>query len=203
MPRAFDLCGFSPAYECAIDPEFPGAGEWGLPTVAFSHDGTRVDDFRSRWGTPMIVKVRPHSGPPWVGFFEAGRVGSLDGAFATPDPYELCVVAKGRAYVVNVEDPSTCWVPLLDPIRQVAPGADILVLADFIRLAAVNGFGMRWQSERLCLDWLKILDVVGREIRCEGAFMDASDPEVVDATFVVDATTGKRISGREFIDPFG
>lgn len=197
MSRTFEPGGFSPAYQCVLDPEFPGSGEWRVATVAYSRDGTRVEDFRSRWGTPMVVQVRPEAGSPWVGFFEAG-IGSLDGAFATPDPYALCVVARGRAYVLNIEDPSTCSVPGLDPVRQVAPApeAEVLVLADFIRLAAVNRSGMRWESQRLCLDGLRIVEVTGNEIRCEGDYIEG--PE----TFVVDAKTGERVSGREFKDPF-
>ena len=199
MTRVFELDGFDPAYHCVVDPEFPPTGQWKLPVVAYSIEGTRVEHFRSRWGPPLIVKVEPDALSGWVGFFESGGFGGIDGAFATPNPSALCVVAGGAPYVIDVQDPSACWVPRLLPVTAVvsSPEANILILADFIRLAGIGGTGTRWESDRLCLDGLNVHEVVGSEIHCEGDHLEG--PE----SFVVDARTGKRISGREFRDPFG
>ena len=197
--RSFEHSGFSPAYECVVDPEFPGSGQWNLPVVAYSREGARVDEFRSRWGAPMIVEVQPDAGSGWVGFFEAGGLGGVDAVSATPDPFMLSVVAEGRCYVVNVHDPSTCWLPRLDPVIQVtpAPSAGTLLLAGFTNLVGIGSCGMRWESQRLCLDGLKVLCVEGDHVYCEGDYLEGTE------SFVIDARTGEYVSGRAFVDPFG
>lgn len=72
----------------------------------------------------------------------------------------------------------------------------MLVLVDFTRLAAVGINGVQWESDRLCLDGLKVQGVTGTEIHCEGDYLEATE------RFVVDARDGRVLSGRPFIDPF-
>jgi hypothetical protein len=73
----------------------------------------------------------------------------------------------------------------------------VLVLADFTELAAMGEDGIRWESGRLCLDGLEIQRVSGSEIHCRGDYLEGPEP------FVIDALSGRLISGRRFIDPFG
>jgi hypothetical protein len=50
-PRRFDTLGFSPAYACEVDPEFPGNGDWGDPQYGFRSDGPASGPFHSRLGS--------------------------------------------------------------------------------------------------------------------------------------------------------
>ena len=79
------------------------------------------------------------------------------------------------------------------PIRNVerAQGADILVGADYTRLFAVDRKGLRWVSERLCLDLLQIVAANQDEVSATGIFA-ASGPE---QPFAVDMNTGRMRTG--------
>jgi hypothetical protein len=131
----------------------------------------------------LIVRVEPEAAPEWVGYFEAGGLGGIDGVFACPNPVELCAVAQGQPYVIDIQDPSKCWRPEVSPVIQVeaSPEAAVLVLADFTELSAIGGDGIRWESGRLCLDGLKIQRVSGSEIHCQGDYLEGSEPFVIDA----------------------
>src|SRR5260370_32218936 len=84
--RTFDALGFSPSYSCQPDPELPGDGDWRCPVHGFRRDGSIAEPFRSRWGTPLVVRFELPDGTQRVGLFEAGGLGGIAGLFASPDP---------------------------------------------------------------------------------------------------------------------
>src|SRR5687767_1511778 len=100
---SFHAGAFESAFTVEIDPEFPGDGDWKCRVVGFDRDGIAMHEFDSRWGTPFIIRVEPEQGDPWVAMFAAGGLGTLRGAFATPSPTSLVVVADGLAYLIDVE----------------------------------------------------------------------------------------------------
>ncbi|MEZ5245464.1 MAG: hypothetical protein R2707_10235 [Acidimicrobiales bacterium] len=97
---------FKADYQVIVDPEFPGDGNWRCPVFGYDRDGAVVDQFESRWGTPLVLEVEPMNGQRWVGMFEASGLGGTTGVFATPDPARLCAVVDGLAYVINAADPA-------------------------------------------------------------------------------------------------
>lgn len=44
----FDAFDFPREFDVAIDPEFPGDGDWGAPTFAFGRDGELLAEPESR-----------------------------------------------------------------------------------------------------------------------------------------------------------
>lgn len=180
--------GFEPAYEIEIDPEFAPDGEWSCPVFAFDRVGRLVDDFVSRWGTPIVVRVRPGTAAEWVGQFPAGGLVGVDGVFACPAPTQMCVVVDGLAFLVDVGAPAQT-LAVHDQVRQVVPvvGAPLLLLVSYVDIVAIGPEGIAWRSPRLALDGLRVLDACADGIRCEEATMEDS-PE----NFVVSPTTGER-----------
>src|SRR5258705_13453288 len=96
---------FAPAFSFETDPEFPGSGEWDCPVFYFGRDGAITQAFESRWGTPLVVRVEPPTNQAWVGMFASGGLGGVRDTTPCPSPTNLCLIADGLAYVVDVEHP--------------------------------------------------------------------------------------------------
>jgi len=195
LRRASKLTGWRDLHDCVVEeytyeigPEFPANGEWPCPVFAFDHDGRVVDDFVSRWGAPVVVRVRPAETVEWVGQFPSGGLGGVSDVFAGPAPKQMCVVVDGLAFLVDVAAPAGTIVAH-DQVRQVAPvvGAPLLLLVGWVDIVAIGPEGVAWRSPRLALDGLRVLDARADGIRCQADTMEDS-PE----TFVVDPATGER-----------
>lgn len=194
LPRRFETFGFSPAYGCEVDPEFPGGGDWGDPQYGFRSDGRTGGPFHSALGTPLIARFSPAGAGRWVGFFEAG--GSSDvasGVFATPTPNRALVLSGAQAYLVDVTMPSRSVVLGLPPVTQVrrVEGAELIVLATALSLAALDGSGLAWESEHGYWLSLRVEAASVDGIRCVGGSF-GGDPR----TFTVDPRTGSRLEDR-------
>ena len=88
--------------------------------------------------------------------FAAGGLGSLRGAFATPDPRSLVVVVDGLAYHIDTEHPGGSAAVVHDQFHQVVASVDptLLLLVRFIDIVASAGrasLGQRrgWASTAL------------------------------------------------------
>ena len=194
-PRTFNSFGFTPSYACEPDPELPGTGEWGCPAYGFHRDGMAEGPFRSRWGTPLISRFTLASGQAWVGSFEAGGMGGIDGIYACPDPSAALIVCDGQAYYTPVTAPDRCAVVSLSPITQVLPaGEAVILLGSFSDLAAISRHGPAWTSERVCLDDLHITAADADSIDCTGGFLDSTQ------RFTLDTSTGQIKAGPRFLD---
>jgi hypothetical protein len=193
--RAFHTLGFSPAYSCQVDPELPGNGNWDCPVHGFSRDGSRASEpFRSRWGTPIIVRFTLADTSTWIGMFEAGP-GGLDGAFACPGPLTALIACDGQAYLIEVTTPGRTTAIRPAPVTQASgAGPDLIVLASFSELTAIGPHGPAWVSERLCLDRLTIRTASAESIECTGDFIEDVQH------FKVDARTGTLQEGPRFLD---
>jgi len=64
----------------------------------------------------LLALIFPAEGAHWYGLFEFGGGYAQNGAYSTPDPSMLCVVAEGDAFIVHTADPSN-WACL--PCRPV------------------------------------------------------------------------------------
>ncbi len=183
---SFEPLHFQPAFSVAVDPEFPGRGEWDCPVFSFAPDGEMAEAFRSPWGTPFIIEVTPHGGGKWVGAFPngSGRV------YATPAPDLACVVGDD-AWLVDVRNPDAGAKHLLSWPTQTRAfkTLPLLLIADQVSIVAVGAGGVAWRSPRLCSDDLRIDGASEREVRCHGSLYGKNGP------FAVDAKTGRRLDG--------
>jgi len=188
---SFRAGDFEPAFTVEIDPEFPGDGDWKCRVVGFDRDGATIDEFDSRWGTPVIVRIEPEAGHPWVAMFAAGGLGSLRGVFATPSPTALVVVADGLAYLVDVDLSTSTARTVHDQVHQVVATSDppLLLLVRFIDIVAIGSDGVAWVTPRLSVDNLQVVraDRTGIECSCDNL---GGTP-----TITLDPRTGEQLSG--------
>jgi len=194
---AWDRSGFGLGYAFESDPEFPATGQWDCPHYGFRADGSTPEPFRSRWGTPLIVRFVPAGAGQWVGSFEAGGLGGTTGVFPGPAPAHAVVVCEGQPYLVDVTTPSQTSSLELLPVTQICgvPDIDLLVLVTPTAMAAIGQAGVTWHSERLGLDELHVLTATAHGLRCEAKSL-TSQP----AQFTVDPRTGQVIAGPRFLD---
>lgn len=175
-----DPLGFAQNYGCEVDPEFPGNGDWGVPTHSFWVDGPRQEPFRSAWGAPLVLRIQRADGTSWVGSVESGGIGGITGVFGCPDPDAICLVLGGQAFLVDTRCPAR-YRSLPSGVTEVrrSPALELLLLATPVDLTAIGKDGLSWTTARLCLDELRLLSASSEGIVCAGSFLDRDEQLVV------------------------
>jgi len=145
----------------------------------------------------MLAEVHPEKGDPWLGTFAFGTVEpkGISGIFTTPSPDRLCVVARGEGYFISASTPTT-WEPVqATPIIDVRPirAQGVIVFASYTDLVAYGPAGIKWRTQRLTWDNLKITEVTDSFIK--GEFWDILSEAM--AGFTVDLATGTHQGGIE------
>lgn len=150
---------------------------------------------QSGGGDGLLVRVYPQTGGTWVGVFKYGypSPNTLSGVFKWPDPDLMCVVSKGRGYVVNVHDPSRYSVISAFPITAMAPIPEkgLVIFCDFLKVVAYSSKGLVWETPRLSWDGLKLVDATPDVVI--GEAWDAATDQWVP--FSIDVETGKHQGG--------
>jgi len=110
------------------------------------------------------------------------------GVFACPNANELCAVAGGYAYIVDVTKPAHCTQVALRPVVEVLalPEYGLLLFVGFHAVMAWGGGGLAWQTEKLTDEGLRIVSIE------DGVLFGFGWKLMTDAEvpFVVDLRTG-------------
>jgi hypothetical protein len=187
----FETLGFDPGFVVELEPEFPGNGDWRVPTFGYDRMGNVVEAFESRWGTPLVLTVKPDEAADWVGMFAAGGLGELTGVFACPGANDMCVVAAGEAYLVDVTRPANGAVMAQNTVCQVLRVArmSLLLLVRPWDIVAVGPAGITWRTQRLAVDDLRVEQADETSIVCTCDNLGGTP------TIEVQTSTGIQISG--------
>jgi hypothetical protein len=180
---------FAHSYEVEELHELPGNGQLGSRVIYFPLPKTRPEH------DGLWLKFQSASGPTWIGVFKFGYQSppAISRVVSSSDPNRVCVVSKGAAYIVKVDNPEI-WeeIPLMPVLDvQLVPGDNLLILSDFTRLAACGSSGLIWRSPRVCWDGLKILEVSRDTV--EGIGYDPTNSITYESRFVVDLRTGRSL----------
>ena len=141
----------------------------------------------------LIFEVDPHVTDSWVGFARPGParvVHAASGLVPTPNPTQLCAIARGTAYLVDVRDHKYCLAS--DPVVAVAAlrAARLLLLATPWLVVAIGREGVAWRTGRLAIDGLR-LDETDRSRVIGVADPDSAEPR----EFAIDLETGEHEGG--------
>lgn len=173
-------------YEVDTNAELPGC-PGSIKTIYYPE----AAEVASHGG--LLVKVLPKCSDPWIGIF-----GDLDphywaGIMSCPDRNSVCVVSWGEGYLVRADNPmvfeSIQPGPIIDAHAIVDAG--LIVFADFTKLVAYGREGMRWVTERLAYDGVRITETTPEHI-CGMAYHAPSAKEI---EFIVDTRTGRHRGG--------
>jgi hypothetical protein len=175
--------------------DFVFEGAFRVERADLPSDISRVRGFGSRGargGTnSALLRVTPARGEAWIGAFDGG-MGDWSQLDYGPTRKHLLVVANGAAHIVDVENPAIYHAIELMPVTQVARVADrdVLLLADWWRIAAYGAEGHLWTSERIALDGLTIQEATKQVI----TGVSLGLPGLPDLPFTVETASG-RVSG--------
>lgn len=114
-----------------------------------------------------VVRFFPKNGAEWVGNFRPG-CGEFNGTFGLPEHDKVLVVAGGQAYLMSPAKHE----PLLEFGGQIEEALIVedgdLIFRDLIRIIVIRRrTGVLWMSERISLDGLRNLKVVGDNLTGE------------------------------------
>ena len=179
---------FSREYECSALDSVPSAGVT-LYCYPGGHVNCQVEG--------LVLEIVPYSEDceMWVGSFAWGDLSpnALTGVYSYPSPKHLLVVAKGEAYIVNVEDPSEHEHLKILPVMGAVtvPDVELIALYDFTRLEGYGVKGRRWQTPSLSWDGLRNVKYDGKSI--VGEVWDS--PNDAWVSFRVDPSDGTFVGG--------
>lgn len=141
------------------------------------------------------VRLIPRQGEAWIGTFARGRFGpkTITGIFTMPNPDELCVIAGGQAYILNVKNPRNYETPAIVPVIDVrfSENYRIIILANHTELMAIGASGFVWRTERLSWDSLKLSTITDETL--SGVFWDIQSES--EQSFSVNLADGTHTGG--------
>ncbi len=140
-------------------------------------------------GGGIIVSVVPGEAEPWTGVFVLGQLAmkAKSGVYTCPNDSQLCVVARGDGYLVDVNEPTKFEQLKASPIMAVHAIVErnLLVFASPWELVAYGREGFVWRTGRFAVEGMTISEVTPNYIRgdCDRLHQEG-------AGFFVDLETG-------------
>ena len=136
----------------------------------------------------LLLMVRPEGAAPFLATCARGFADERTptGVFACPNANELCAVAGGYAYIVDVTKPAQCTQIALRPVVEVLAASELLIFIGFHAVVAWGVDGLAWSSPKLSDEGVRIVSAEDGVLRGFGWRLMA-DAEV---PFVVDLKTG-------------
>lgn len=140
----------------------------------------------------LLLMVRPEGAAAFLatcarGFADAS---APTGVYACPNQDEMCAVAGGYAYIVNVTSPATCIQIELRPVVSVMPAEQLLIFVGFHVVMAWGVGGLAWTTAKLSDEGLRIVSAEDGVLRGFGWKM-MTDKEV---PFAIDLAAGEIIA---------
>lgn len=146
----------------------------------------------------LFLHIQPNQSAPAAPFLATFALGFAaptlpHGLWSCPDPNQLCAVAGGYAYVVNVPQPEKWQQISYRPVTAIYPvaGHRLLIFAGFHTLCALGETGLAWETKRLSWEGLRITGH-GQDAIFGFGWDLATDKEV---PFTVDLCTGQHTGG--------
>lgn len=173
----FSESGFPHAYTARAS----DGCDWGIASQSHS-----FGDEKQRMGFDALLVTFCSIRGSWIGSFRNGN-GQLSLITPASTAAACCVVARGAAYIVDVDAPPKHVIVPLEPIRHLRACRehDLLLLCDCQSITAYYGTLCRWRS-RLFGDELTVVSIDERNAICRGY-----DPGVGTTQKRVDIRSGE------------
>ena len=135
-----------------------------------------------------VLTVKPNHADAWVGIFDSFNRSQR--SVSWPDGRSVCVFTSyGSCCVVRADDPMIWFeaVMILPRLLHPVVSHGLVVLGDWTHLIAYDADGLAWESQRLVLDDLKVLECHDDVLRVQGL-----DPGGI-TELEVDLATGRAL----------
>lgn len=150
---------------------------------------------RGATGLSTTIMVDPWAAPAWSGTFAAPDPGmrAMSGLCGTPSPTKLCVVARGLAFLGDVLAPEGFATidsggPVVSAVELPQDG--VLLLLTPWEVTAIDHYGVRWRTERIAIEGLRVDEAVNGWVR---GVADPRDLEPRD--FAIELDSGRVVGG--------
>ena len=151
---------FASPFQCEALDELPGVG-----------DVHRFPADRAAGNDGVILSISPEGRTAWIGMFAFGDFGSagVTRILTMPDPDALCVIARGERYIASVNEVGG-WepvgaLPVLDV--RVSLSQHLVLFVGPTHVLAHDSRGLRWRTQRLALDGVKVKALSDTTLSCE------------------------------------
>jgi hypothetical protein len=203
MPFASQSLTSSKATELTGSLQLERSFEGDYDIEPLMHMPSALDyDFHEPGVTPrpdLLLQVTTANGKSWTGGVRAGEpsvASAVTGALTTPNKNRLVVLARGDAYLIDVQDPTNyralsmgCPVVAVKPV----PRENVLLLATPWDATAIGPDGVLWTTGRLAIDGLRL------DESQDGWIAGVADPRDLEPRdFAIDLRTGKHEGGVPF-----
>ena len=143
----------------------------------------------------LLLDIKPANAPNFLatcalGFTDPSLPTSIH---ACPRPDDLLAIAGGYAYLIDTLNPTHSLHLPLRPVTQIlsAPQANLILLAGFHNVIAIDATGLRWQSARLSWEGITLTHADAHHLHGTGWNLH-TDREI---PFTIDLTTGTHTGG--------
>lgn len=130
----------------------------------------------------FVVRVEHDHGKEWVGNFIGIDKRYFSGVLAWPGADQICVVARGNAFVVRTDNPDDFYelpvVPIIDARNIDLPRC--VIFATFWDISAFGEKGKLWSTQNLAMDGLKITKITNESIVGVSNNYDGDQPWEID-----------------------
>lgn len=143
----------------------------------------------------IMVKFSSPNEASWIGVFAFGDMlpGGECKVYPGPGRMQLTILAKGDAYIVSPNDPSSfIHVKSCPAIRAIpVPSLKLMLFHDYTQIVAYNESGLAWETKRISWDGIEIDEVSDTAVM--GKSWDATNEQQVE--FRVDLANGSHQGG--------
>ena len=127
----------------------------GLPANDNVHQFTF--EGRRTYSEGFVIRVISEKYGEWIGNYQpASPSTNFYGIFSYPLKNHICVVADGRAYIVNVKIPDQYQVMRFGAIYNVLERENVLIFVTHTHMHAYGENGLFWKTKKLSLDGINI-----------------------------------------------
>jgi hypothetical protein len=145
----------------------------------------------------LELLVKPAGGDTFLAICALGFANQAapTGVWSCPDPYWLCAVSGGYAYLIRTLDPQQWSMVPYRPVLSVRSLHDqqLLLFIGHHSILAWGRDGKAWESARLSWEGIEITDIVGDTL-CGLGWDLMTDSDV---PFAIDLKTGEHTGGTE------
>lgn len=151
-----------------------------------------------RAGTDCLFEVRPDERQPWIAAVRRGErwTGALTAPVATPSPDSACLIARGDAYIVDVNDPTRfVFVGTAGAVvaAHAVPTHELLLVVGPCSVTAVGKSGVVWTTGRLAIARVRLDEIDGDHV-----IGVADDDGWESRDLTIDLRTGRHTGGVPF-----